>query len=130
MKLNEIIKNTEGFMSLPSDSASELIDEYQKELHTKFSKEYIEYLKEFGVATLGIHEFTGISKSDRLNVVSVTKHLRDINKKIPDSLYVVEELGIENIHILQDGTGKVYEASYRFAPKAIASSIAEYLETI
>ena len=60
----------------------------------------------------------------------MTKHLRDINKKIPDNLYVVEELGIENIHILQDSTGKVYEASYSFAPKKIASSIAEYLETI
>ena len=112
MKLNEIIKNTEGFMSLPSDTASEFINEYQKELNTKFSKEYIEYLKEFGVATFGIHEFTGISKSDRLNVVTVTKNLRNINKKIPDNLYVVEELGIENIRILQDSTGKVYEASY------------------
>ena len=128
MKLNEIIKKLKGFISLPSNSCKDIIEEYQNKLCTTFSKEYLEYLKEFGIATFGSHEFTGIINSKRLCVVDATERLRNINKSITNDYYVVEELNIDNIYILQNKEGIVFEATTSTNPKQIATSLAEYLQ--
>lgn len=103
------------------------IEAAEMALGLTFAEEYRDYLLNCGIATAGGHEFTGIGKSRRLNVVNVTQEYRRKNKNIPDDLYVVEELGIDKIVIWQSTSGEIYQTVAESKPEKIADSIAEYL---
>ena len=96
-------------------------------LGLKFSEEYAQYLKECGVAFADGHEFTGLAKSKRLNVVDVTETMRKNNPNISVNMYVVEELQIDGIVIWQSGDGKVYGTARDGKPELINSSLADYI---
>ena len=100
----------------------------EKELNLKFAKDYRKYLVECGLASADGHEFTGIVKSPRLNVVDVTVRMCKKIKEMPSDAYVVEELNIDGIVILQTTDGTVYEGAPNRAVKKIASSLSEYIK--
>ena len=105
----------------------EEIEAAEKELNLKFAKDYRMYLAEFGLASAGGHEFTGIVKSPRLSVISVTTKIGKKIKDMPPKAYVVEELNIDGIVILQTSDGTVYEGAPNRKVKKIASSLSEYI---
>ncbi len=113
---------------LPLKSATEIqINDAEKQLGTKFSSEYREYLCEFGAIMADGIELSGIAKSEHRNVVSLTKKEWELNPKIPHTMYVVENAGVDGIIIWQDTNGQIYRSYPGVEPKRIASSLAEYI---
>ena len=92
-----------------------------------FSSEYKEYLMKMGIAAVNGHELTGISKSDRVNVVSVTKEERMRNPQIPKSWYVVEQAHIDGIVVWQNGEGQIFASQQLCDPVKICDSLDEYI---
>ena len=105
----------------------EAILEAEKALNISFAKEYREYLREYAVAAFGGHEFTGITKSPRVNVVDVTKAERNNNPDIPADLYVIEETDVEEIVIWQSGDGNIYYSSPNQPLTKLCDSLSEYI---
>lgn len=105
----------------------EAVLEAEQLLGVTFSDEYRDYLCKYGVAAFNGHELTGISSSNRINVVDVTINVKDSNQKIPSDLYVIEQTNIDGIIIWQDRDGLVYASNDTDAPRVIAKSIEEFL---
>lgn len=125
----DILKNKKGFESF-GNATNEQIKKIEEKLDLKFAKDYKIYLSEFGAAEIEGHEFTGIINSKRLNVLDVTQKIKKNNENIKENMYVIEELNIDNIAILQDVTGKIYEVNLCSEPKKINNSFIEYIELL
>lgn len=120
------IKDAENFVSLqPADSAGILAAEAR--LGLLFAPDYKEYLLAFGAATFSGKELSGICKSERLSVVSLTERARRIYPRFPENAYVIENLGFDLIFIVQDASGRVYSYGPADAGELIAGSLEEYL---
>ncbi len=98
-------------------------------LGLKFAEDYRFYVKRFGAISAGAVELTGVVESERLNVVDVTNKERELNEKFPRDLYVIENVGIEGIVVLQNANGEVFSFDGVNPPKKYANSLKEYLET-
>lgn len=96
-------------------------------LGLSFAKEYKEYLAKFGCASVYGHEFTGLCKSSRLNVVNVTVEQRRLNTNIPFSWYVIEQANIDDIVIWQNESGEVYMTSPNCPAIKVAENLLEYI---
>lgn len=105
------------------------IAQAEHELSLKFADDYKKYLRECGVASADGHEFTGLIESKRLNVVDATLAWREKQSSVPEDLYVVENLQMDGIVILQAADGKVYKTILDEAPKYICDSLYEYFKT-
>ena len=123
----DIIKEYKDFLSATGVSDEE-IEKAEQILSLKFTKEFKEYLRKYGIAYANKHEFTGISKAKGLNVVCVTEHEREINHQIPDDWYVIEQLDIDGMVICQSSTGEIYQTSRNMMPLKICDSLLEYIK--
>lgn len=123
---------TNAFMSRKSflhgkGVTSEQIAEAENQLGLSFSDEYREYLTAYGIAAYDGHELTGITKSDRLNVVAVTAEARKNQSGIPDNFYVIEGVGIEELVIWQNEQGEIYGCAPNFKLEKISNSLHDYI---
>ena len=84
-------------------------------------------MKVAGLACFAGHEFTGLTTTKRLNVVSVTKEQRSLFGEAVSAWYVIEEAHIDGIVIWQDAAGAVYQTMPNSQAEKIADSLAEYL---
>ena len=125
MSFVDVLRNAEGFASLKGADETR-IKSAEAALGLRFSDEYRAYLKAFGVASAGSHEFTGICDSARLNVVDVSRDARKYFGDIPADWYVVEEANIDGIVIWQDDSGSVYESVPGKKPRKIFNSLQDY----
>lgn len=123
----EVLKEKPYFCSLSGVDESDIFSA-EGILKVKFADEYIQYLKEFGVASVDGHELTGICKFPRLNVVDVTLEERNLNPDIPKDLYVLEQANIDDIVIWQNQYGCIYQSMSGAKIRKICNSICEYLE--
>lgn len=113
---------------LPLKPATEVqITDAELQLRVRFADEYKEYLKAFGAIMADGIELTGIAKSEYRNVVSLTKKERELNFKVPNTMYVIENTCVDGIIIWQDTAGIVYQTSPGIEPVKIASSMYEYI---
>ena len=96
-------------------------------LGVSFSQEYRAYLERYGIAAVNGHELTGICKSDRTNVVSVTQSAKRIHETAND-WYVVEQTNIDGIVLWQDSTGSIYKTAPNAKTEKICDSLAGYIE--
>lgn len=127
--MNDIIltlKELPYFTSLGATSAAD-ISEAEIQLNVIFSNEYFAYVMHCGVASGDGHEFTGICKSPRLNVVDVTIAERANNPTVPQDWYVIEKTNIDGIVIWQNANGEIYQTQPGCLTIRIASSLAEYI---
>lgn len=108
----------------------EKIEKAEFELGLKFSDEYRAYVRVGGAVCGGGLELTGITKFERLNVVSVTKREKTINPLINDDMYVVEVVGIDGMIILQNEGGEIFTAQPNVAPKKLFNSLLEYIKNV
>lgn len=126
MDLIEMIKATDGFMSLAPANINQ-IRAAEEALGVVFASDYCMYLEAFGVAAIGSDELTGICSSDRLNVIKATERARAYFNAFPSNMYVVEELSFDHLFVVQDKEGIVYEYGPSEKPKKIAQSLMAYL---
>lgn len=121
----EILKNAPDYIG--SDGRSEeVVHQSEIDCKTEFADDYKDYLREIGLASFDGHELTGITHSDRLDVVSVTEKQHELNRIIPADWYVIEEAGIDGIVIWQNRKGEIFLASAG-KPEKIADSLADYI---
>ena len=123
----KVLKKMEDFDSLDGVSMEEIASA-EADLDLNFALDYKKYLLEFGLASADGHEFTGLVKSARLNVVDVTIKLKKKFKDAPVDAYVIEELGVDDIVIFQTSDGSIYKAAPKTQFIKVADSFAEYLE--
>ena len=119
------LRKFEDFMQLGGVSNDE-IKKAEERLGVRFAEEYKEYLRECGAATADGHEYTGICKAKRLDVVLVTEKERSAELEISDSAYVVEQTHMDGIVIWQTMDGAIYQ-SHENSFKKINNSLAEYV---
>ena len=105
----------------------EQVSQAELELGLSFSDEYQEYLIQYGIAAFDGHEMTGLSKSKRLNVVSVTSNARKKYPDLPSNLYVVEDTGVEELIILQSSDGEVFGCAPNIRLEKICDSLSDYI---
>ena len=119
-----VIEQKKAFHSLQGATIDK-VQEAEEKLGVKFSKEYIDYLLNYGVASFFGHELTGICSSPRLNVIDVTTEQRQYNQDVPYNLYVVEDTGFDDVVLWQDEGGAVYRTVSGGLEK-VGGSLAEY----
>ena len=106
------------------------ISEAERELGLTFADEYKEYLKEMAIVAYSGHELTGLTKSERTNVVQVTRKKKRISPSVPMDWYVIEDANIDGIVIWQDGQGKIYKTLYDSQAVCIASSLVDFINNL
>lgn len=102
------------------------VQKAEEELGLKFADEYREYVLKYGVISAKNIELTGITTAKRLDVVAVTKQERLLNS-IPQDMYVLENIAIEGIIILQDCSGNVFSITQNEPLKCICKSLSDYI---
>lgn len=120
------LQSLPDFYSLKGASTEE-ISNAENTLKLKFSKDYCDYLSEFGVISVDGHEYTGICASPRLSVVNVTLSEREYNPNIPSDWYVIEQANIDGIVIWQNENGEIFQTQPSHEKVKIANSIVEYI---
>lgn len=114
------------YVLLPASPES--VAEAEHYLGLQFAPDYKAYVQRFGaISACGI-ELTGVTTSCRLNVVSVTKKNRVMNSSIPPDMYVIEDMAIDGLLILQDATGAVYSAPSHGVPRKAFNCLADYVK--
>lgn len=122
-----VLRNMEEFDFIGGVSEEEIIVA-ETNLGLQFALDYKDYLLEFGLASVDGHEFTGIIKSPRLNVVDVTIKVKKKFDNVPTDAYVLEEWDIDGIVIFQRSDGSIFKANPKSKFLKIADSFVEYLE--
>ena len=113
---------------LPLKPATEIdVKDAEIQLRVSFNEEYKDYLLAFGAIMADGIELTGIAKSAHRNVVVQTKQERELNPNVPNTMYVIENTGVDGIIIWQDTAGTIYQSSPETKPKKIADSLSSYL---
>lgn len=121
----DVLRSMPDFIGSNGRSKEE-IELAETMLEVAFARDYRNYLEEIGLACFDGHELTGLTKTDRLNVVTVTMEQRERFGKIASTWYVIEEANIYGIVIWQDTEGFVYEAASNAKVKKVADSLSEY----
>lgn len=98
-------------------------------LKIAFSNDYKRYLKEYGVVSLENHELMGLGGDEYLDVVKQTAKEKNSNSKFPADCYVLENLYIDGILILQNQKGEVFQFVNNNIKK-INNNLREYIETL
>lgn len=124
--LIQLIQSLEGVRFL-KPATNEEISRAQRMLRLRFAEDYTRYVAKFGAFSANGIEFTGVTPHKRLSVVTVTMQERELNPNIPDDMYVVENVGIDGLIILQDGTGAVYSVQPLRKPVKIHENLADYI---
>ena len=110
--------------------SDEQIVKAEKELNLKFSKEYVEYLKEVGLARVNAYELTGICPDNKnLDVVYKTK-LEKSKIEVPNDWYLVLDDGYCGQMIWQDSKGFIYLTKDGYKFTKINDSIFEFLKDV
>ena len=126
----DIIKAINGLDHLCAllPASLDTVSEAEQALGLQFASDYKAYVQQFGaISACGI-ELTGVTTSRRLNVVSVTKKNRVMNSNIPPDMYVIEDMAIDGLFILQDATGAVYSALSHGVPRKAFNCLADYVK--
>ncbi|MCR5629089.1 SMI1/KNR4 family protein [Eubacterium sp.] len=109
MSFNEVLNKKEDVICGKGVS-SNFVEDAEKKLNLKFSNDYKEYLLTYGLLMFDGHEITGLGGDDRLDVVKVTLHLKELYSDIPKDWYVIEELGIDGVVIWQNEKGEIFQS--------------------
>ena len=120
------MKECDDYMELGGVS-EEIIKNAEAMLGISFADDYRAYLVKCGIATVDGHEFTGLGRAKRLDVVTVTMNERKRNPHIPKEMYVIETIGMDRVVIWQDYRGFIYQSVCNDSPNKIAESLQAYL---
>ena len=125
-KIIEVINNLPDLLPLKPASDTQITDA-ELQLRVSFAGEYKDYLSEFGAIMADGIELSGISKAEHRNVVALTKKEWELNPKVPNTMYVIENTCVDGIIIWQDTKGEIYQTQPNTEPKLIADSMVEYV---
>ena len=125
-KILMIMSNLEDLRFLKPATEAE-VTAAEKELGVIFAEDYREYVLKYGVISARGIELTGVTTAKRLDVVTVTKAEREM-ASIPENMYVIENVAIDGIVVLQNTAGEVFSIAPLEPLKRICSSLSESVE--
>ncbi len=125
-KFKDIVREYEDFVSLGEVSESE-IKAAETELGIEFDSEYKAFIKAYGAASANAHEFMGICKSKRLNIIAGTSKARKQNANVPDDLYLIEDVGVDKILTWQNKKGELFQTVGKSEPEKLEVDLCEYV---
>lgn len=126
-KLHPMVVSNESYDANSPATDSE-ISLAQKELGVTFAKDYIAFLKQYGVLTVGSHEIYGLgTKAGHLDVVKETKSISKYFKT--KGLYVIESVGVDSVFICADSKGSLYQVSPT-KEEPMNKTFSQYLDAI
>lgn len=108
-------------------AADEQIAAAEAALGIPFAPDYRAYVRRYGAISARGIELTGVTSARRLDVVEVTGRERALNPLLPKNMYVIENLGIDGIVMLQDSTGAIYSLHPNRGPKRELENLTEYV---
>ena len=128
MNIVEKIKKMKDLDINPKGGASkEQIERAEKRLSLRFSKEYKEYVKEFGMISFYGTEWSGLNIDGYFNVVNMTEDEKALNESFPKKHFVIENIGVDSIFIISNEDGKIYSIQYDKI-EFLCNSLSEYLD--
>lgn len=128
MNIVEKVKKIKDLDVNPKGGASEeQIEKAEKRLGLKFSKEYKEYLKEFGMISFYGTEWSGLNIDGYFNVVNMTEDEKALNKYFPEKYFAIENLAVDGVIFVSNEEGKIYSIQYD-KKELICNSLCEYLD--
>ncbi|EUB30638.1 MULTISPECIES: SMI1/KNR4 family protein [Fusobacterium] len=128
MNIVEKVKKIKDLDVNPKGGASEeQIERAEKRLGLKFSKEYKEYLKEFGMISFYGTEWSGLNIDGYFNVVNMTEDEKALNKYFPEKYFAIENLAVDGVIFVSNEEGKIYSIQYD-KKELICNSLCEYLD--
>lgn len=120
-KIKNLDKNLNG------GASEEQIERAEKRLSLRFSKEYKEYVKEFGMISFYGTEWSGLNIDGYFNVVNMTEDEKALNEVFPEKYFAIENLAVDGIIIISNEEGKIYSIQYD-KKELICNSLSEYLD--
>lgn len=103
------------------------INAAETKLNLIFANDYREFIQYLGAMVYKNNELCGIAPFPSLDVVDRTMHAREADAAFPQSMYVISELHIDGILILQNQKGEIFQYSpLRFAKK-IFNSLSDFI---
>ena len=120
-KIKNLDKNLNG------GASEEQIERAEKRLSLRFSKEYKEYVKEFGMISFYGTEWSGLNIDGYFNVVNMTEDEKALNESFPKKYFAIENLAVDGIIIISNEEGKIYSIQYD-KKELICNSLSEYLD--
>ena len=120
-KIKNLDKNLNG------GASEEQIERAEKRLSLRFSKEYKEYVKEFGMISFYGTEWSGLNIDGYFNVVNMTEDEKALNKYFPEKYFAIENLAVDGVIIISNEEGKIYSIQYD-KKELICNSLSEYLD--
>ena len=128
MSIVEKIKKIKNLDKNPNGGANEeQIERAEKRLSLRFSKEYKEYVKEFGMISFYGTEWSGLNIDGYFNVVNMTEDERALNKYFPEKYFAIENLAVDGVIFVSNEEGKIYSIQYD-KKELICNSLSEYLD--
>ena len=128
MNIVEKIKKMKDLDINPKGGVSkEQIERAEKRLNLKFSEEYKEYLKEFGMISFYGTEWSGLNIDGYFNVVNMTEDEKALNKYFPEKYFAIENLAVDGVIFVSNEEGKIYSIQYD-KKELICNSLSEYLD--
>lgn len=124
-----LMQSKPDFYALQGATDSE-IENAEHTLGTQFALGYRDYVSALGVASLAGHEFTGVCKPKRLNVVDVTIEHRRLTPSLPEDWYVIEETHIDGITIWQSPKGEIFQVVSEDDIKKINNTLEEFISAL
>lgn len=126
-KLIKTIQEYDDFVStgIVDDSS---IEKAEKELGLVFNKSYRIMIGKFGVASVNGHELLGICDSKRLNIVDATIKAKKKNPSVLEDMYLIEDIGIDNILVWQNEKGELFQTVGNGEPEKMDINLIDYIE--
>ena len=120
-KIKNLDKNLNG------GASEEQIERAEKRLSLRFSKEYKEYVKEFGMISFYGTEWSGLNIDGYFNVVNMTEAEKALKEAFPEKYFAIENLAVDGVIIISNEEGKIYSIQYD-KKELICNSLSEYLD--
>ena len=127
--MSNLFENVKSKLYHGTGVSVDAVIEAENRLGIRFHEEYRNYLLEYGVVSFGSHEFLGLGGDAYLDIVQETLQERVNNQIFPRNCYVIENLGIDGILILQGEEGEIFEWS-NGALKRICNSMRGYIDLL
>lgn len=130
----DTIKNILNNLPLPKYAYGsievESIKLAESKLALNFASDYKEFVEYVGAMVYKGHELYGLVSYPSLNVINNTLLAREKDAAFPQKMYVISSLHIDDILILQNEKGEIFQYSPLQYSKKIYNSLAEYIVSL
>lgn len=103
------------------------INTAETKLNLRFANDYREFVQYLGALVYKNNELCGIVPYPSLDVVNRTIHARETDAAFPQSMYVISEIHIDGILILQNQKGEIFQYLPLQYTKKIFNSLSDFI---